>query len=181
MNPKIIVGGVIAAFVIIIAIIGLAGSSLISDVSNKGLFPTPTQTQILPLEVELQEISIIEADESAAVINLKLKVKNPNQKSIILQFVKYSLYENNLRIHAGEIGQRFEGGLVGSSNYYTILSESETVLSDKIVIKNSGNTPELWNALLTNTPKWKIEGEAFFNLSSMTSGQENEIKFELYP
>ena len=181
MNPKFIVGGVIAAFVIVIAIIGLAGSSIISDVSNKGLLPTPSQTQILPLEVELEELSIVEADESSTFISLKLKVKNPNQKSIILQFVKYSLYENDVRVHAGEIGQRFEGGLVGSSNYYTILSESETILSDKITIKNSGNAPEFWNAIMTNTPQWKITGEAFFNLSSMTSGQENEIKFELYP
>lgn len=178
MNPKIIVGAVIAVFAIAIGVIAFSGQSLISDVSNRG---PSAQFQVLPLEVELQEISIIEADERAAHINLKLKIKNPNQKSIILQFVKYSLYENGVRVHAGEIGERFEGGLVGSSNYYTILSESETVLSDKITISNSGNAPEFWNAILTNTPKWKIVGEAFFNLSSMTSGQENEISFELYP
>ena len=65
-----------------------------------------------------------------------------------------------------------------SSNYIIILSERPTIVSDQITIKNTGNTAEFWSALTSNTPKWKINGEAFFNLSSMTSGAENSITFE---
>ena len=50
--------------------------------------------------------------------------------------------------------------------------------SPPAVIKNTGNTPELWDALTTNTPEWRITGDAFYNLSSMTAGGENELAFE---
>jgi hypothetical protein len=32
--------------------------------------------------------------------------------------------------------------------------------------------------LESSNPSWRVEGDVFFNLSSMTSGQENEIHFE---
>ncbi len=68
--------------------------------------------------------------------------------------------------------------MVEGSNYYTILADTSIVLKDKIELKNSGNVPELWSALERGDPKWRITGEAFFNLSSMTAGQENEVVFE---
>lgn len=178
MNPKIFVGAAVAALAIVVGIIGFSGQSIINDISNKGLIESSkTPTEVLPLEVQLDNISILDVDERTATIELKFKISNPNQKSVILQFVKYQLYENGVRIKTGEIGERIQG-MVGGSNYFTILSESSTVISDKATIQNTGNTPELWNALTNNNPKWKIEGEAFFNLSSMTSGAENEVKFE---
>jgi len=43
---------------------------------------------------------------------------------------------------------------------------------------NTGNTPELWEALAKNELSWRVSGEAFFNLSSITAGQENILKFD---
>jgi hypothetical protein len=45
-------------------------------------------------------------------------------------------------------------------------------------LRNSGNTPELWADLTDNTATWKVTGDVFYNLSSLTSGQENELHFE---
>jgi hypothetical protein len=57
------------------------------------------------------------------------------------------------------------------------------ILGEKIIVENSGNTPELWKAL--NNWKnsgvelnWRITGEAFFNLSSLTAGQENTLSYD---
>ena len=178
MNPKIIGGGVVGVFVVIVAIVAFSGSTIIDDVSGGGLFsPSETPREVLPLEVELEELSIIEVTERAATISVQFEVTNPNFKSVILQFVKYELYENNVRIAISEIGKR-PAGMVDSSNYFTILSETPTILKDEVTIKNTGNYPELWEALSSNTPQWKIKGEAFFNLSSMTTGGENEVLFE---
>ncbi len=91
--------------------------------------------------------------------------------------IKYELYENDVRIATSEIGQR-PMGMIDVSNYFTILNDHPTILRDKITIKNTGNDPELWSALTNNTPQWKIKGEGFFNLSSITSGGENEFTFE---
>ena len=178
MNPRIIVGGVVAAFVIVIAVVGFSGSTIIDDVSGGNVVsPAEAPRQALPLEVELKDISIVEVNERAATIEIQFTVTNPNVKSVILQFIKYELFEDNVRLMIGQIGER-PIGMVDSSNYFTILSEQPTILRDTITIKNTGNTPELWDALSNNTPNWKIKGEASFNLSSITAGGENEITFE---
>ena len=36
---------------------------------------------------------------------------------------------------------------------------------------------ELWEALAKNELNWRVSGDAFFNLSSITAGQENIIEF----
>ena len=171
-------GGVIAAFAIIIGIIGFTGSALIDDVTGGGIIsPASSPREVLPLEIELDDITILEVTDTVATLEIKFKVTNPNPKSVILQMIKYELYENNVRIKVSEIGERATG-LVSGSNYFTILSDQPTMLRDTITIKNTGNTPELWAALTNNNANWEVKGEAFFNLSSMTSGGENELFFE---
>lgn len=178
LNPKIIVGGVVAAFVIVIGLIGVSGSTFIDDISGGSIVsPSEAPRGALPLEIELEDISILEVNEKAATIYVEFKVINPNFKSVILQVIKYELFENDVRIAVGQIGER-PVAMLESSNYFTILNERPTVLSDTITIKNSGNTPELWETLMSNTPQWKIKGEASSNLSSITAGGENEIFFE---
>ena len=178
MNPKIIVGIVVAAFAGIVWIVAFSDQSLISDISEEVIFSKlDTETQILPIKIELDDISILEIRERAVTLQIKFKVTNPNYKSVILQFIKYELFEQDLRVSAGTIGSRPEG-FVASSNYFVILNDAPTFLSDKITIKNTGNTPEFWSTLMNNTPEWTVKGEAFFNLSSMMKGGENQITFE---
>lgn len=178
MNPKIIVGGVVAAFAIIIGMVAFSGSTIIDDTSGGNIVsPSEEPRQALPVEVELEEISIVEVNDKAATIKVSFKATNPNFKSVIIQVIKYELYENNVRVAVSQIGER-PVGMIESSNYFTVLSEQSTFLRDTITIKNSGNLPEFWDALINNTPQWKIKGEAFFNLSSITAGGENTITFE---
>ncbi len=178
MNRKIIFGGIIAAFAIVFGIVALSGSTIIDDVSGGNILsPSEVPRQTLPIKIELEDLSILEVNNKAATIKIAFKVTNPNFKSVILQVVTYDLYENDVRVKVSQIGER-PMGMLESSNYFTILSDRPTILKDTITIKNSGNFPELWDALINNTPQWKIKGVAYFNLSSMTSGGENEIIFE---
>jgi len=178
LNRKIIFGGIIAAFAIVFGIVALSGSTIIDDVSGGNILsPSEVPRQTLPIKIELEDISILEVNNKAATIKIAFKITNPNFKSVILQVVTYDLYENDVRVKVSQIGER-PMGMLESSNYFTILSDRPTILKDTITIKNSGNFPELWDALINNTPQWKIKGVAYFNLSSMTSGGENEITFE---
>ena len=182
MNRKIVVGGVVGVFVIIIGIIGVSGSSFIDDTSGGNIFsPSGAPREALPLEIDLDHISILEVNDKAATIEVEFIVNNPNFKSVILQVITYDLYENDIRVAISQIGERPVAMLEGS-NYFTILTERPTILKDTITIKNSGNTPELWDALNNNAPEWKIKGEAYSNLSSITAGKENQNAFEFeYP
>jgi len=178
LDRKIVFGGVIAAFAIIFGIVAFSGSSIIDDTSGGNIVsPSEVPRQTLPIKFELEDISILEVNDKAATIKVAFKVTNPNFKSVILQVITYELYENDVRITLSQIGER-PVGMLESSNYFTILSDRPTILKDTITIKNSGNSPDLWDALVNNTPKWKIKGVAYFNLSSITAGGENEITFE---
>jgi len=176
VNPRIIVGAAAGVLIAILVLFTLTGTSVVSDVGG-GFFSPSTQQQVLPLEIELFDISILEVTEKQATLEIKFKVSNPNFKSVMLQHIKYSVYHNDARIAVGGLGTTPEGFLT-SPNYFIILNERPTIIGEKFTIMNTGNTPELWETLTKNELNWRVSGEAFFNLSSITTGQENILKFD---
>ena len=100
----------------------------------------------------------------------------------MLHNVKYSIYHDDVKITIGEIGSSPEGFLA-SPNYFIITNERPVPIGEKFTIMNTGKTPELWDAL-TNWKNsgeelnWRISGEVFFNLSSITAGYENIVEFD---
>ena len=175
MNPRIIVGAVAGILIAILVVFTLTGTSVISDV--EGGFFSPSTQEVLPLTIELFNFSVLEITEKQATLEIKFKVSNPNFKSVMLQHIKYLVYHNDVRIVIGEIGTAPEGFLA-SPNYFIILNERPSLIGEKFTIMNTGNTPELWEALTKNELNWRVSGEAFFNLSSITAGQENILKFD---
>ena len=176
MNSKIIVGGAAGVLIAIIVVFTLTGNSIISDVEGGFFAPSSEGQQVLPIDVELFNISILEVTDKQATLEIKFKFTNPNFKSVMLQHVKYSIYHNDVKIAIGELGSQPEGFLA-SPNYYIITNERPVAIGEKLTITNTGNTPEVWNALENNDLNWRISGEAFFNLSSITAGQENILEF----
>ena len=179
LNPKIFV---IIAVVVLGGVIGVIFTTTsVSDTSDVGA-NQEFQNTVEPLEIELEDISIIQITDRAAILEIQLKLENPNSRSVIANLLKYSLYGSNeteeLKITAGEIGSRPQG-MVDGSNYYTLLSNSSIILKDKITLKNPANSPELMSILQSSDPDWRVTGTIFYNLSSMTTGQENEVNFEL--
>ena len=179
LNPKIFV---IAAIAVLVGIIGaIFVSTSTSDTLDEGS-TQEIQSQVEPVTIELESVEILQVSERAAILEIKFKLDNPNSRSVIAQQLKYSLYGSSgseeYKISSGEIGKRPEG-MVDGSNYYTLLSNNSIVLKDKITLQSPGNSPELMLILESSNPSWRVEGDVFFNLSSMTSGQENEIHFEL--
>ncbi len=173
LNPRIFVGVAAVGILVAIGIIAFSGQQFISDVSD-------SPREVLPIIVELEDLSIVELTDKYAVLEIEFLVSNPNSKSVILQYLKYELLEDDVRVYTSQIGER-PGGFVVGSNYIMVLSNSTTAISDEIVLRNTGNTPELWSDLTENTANWKIIVEAFFNLSSMTTGGQNEVTFEFTP
>jgi len=171
VNPRIIVGAAASVLIAILVVFWLFASDI------EGGFFSPSTQDVLPLEIELFDFSVLEVAEKRATLEIKFKVSNPNFKSVMLQHIKYSVYHNDVRIAIGEIGTAPEGFLA-SPNYFIILTERPSLIGKTITIMNTGNTPELWEALAKNELNWRVSGEAFFNLSSITAGQENILKFD---
>ena len=178
LNPKIFV------FAAIIVLGGVLGGIFLTtsntDPSQDGS-SQEISNQVEPINIQLEEVTILEVSDRAAVLEIQFKLDNPNTRSVIAQQLKYSLFASvdseEYKIVSGEIGQRPEG-MVDGSNYYTLLSNSSIILKDKIILDYPGNSPELMNILENSNTSWRVTGDVFFNLSSMTSGHENELHFE---
>ena len=180
LNSKIFVGAAAGGLAIVLAIIAFSGT-LISDVGG-GEFAPFQEPEVLPLQIEFHNLSVLEISEKQATLDIEFIVSNPNFKSVMLQRLKYTVFHDDTRIVAGEIGSS-PTGFVDSSNYYLILNERPVTLGEKFIIKNTGDT-ELWEKLEVslaegkNALNWRITAEAYSNLSSLTSGQENIASFE---
>jgi len=182
MNPKIFVGVAVAALVAILGGILLIGPTMVVESQNETPSETQNITQVDPITIELEDISITKISQRSASINIAFKISNPNPAAVIVQTMDYQLFETGYseseQISGGEIGSRPTGMVEFGSNYYVLLGDNSIILKETISLKNSGNTPELWTALEDNTATWRVTGDVFYNLSSMTSGQENELHFE---
>ena len=180
MNPKIFVGIAIATLAVILGGILLTGPTItIPSQDNPGIQGNPEAKAI---QIELDNISVERVSERTATIDIAFKISNPNPRAVIVQTMDYQSYESNYndseQITGGEIGSRPEGMVEFGSDYYVLLGNNSIILKEKIALKGSENTPELWTILKSGEPSWRVTGDVFYNLSSMTSGQENEIHFE---
>ena len=137
MNNRILLVAAVAGLAIIIGIVGFSGQLIINDVSEGGIIQMSEHgsTGVKPLIMDLEELDISYVDEKFATLNLRFTVSNPNYKSVILQFVKYEIIESGSSIHTGQIGERYDG-FITSSNYFTILGEGSTSLSDTITLRS---------------------------------------------
>ena len=180
LNSKIFVGVAAGGLAIVLAIIAFSGT-LISDVGG-GEFAPFQEPEVLPLQIEFHNLSVLEISEKQATLDIEFIVSNPNFKSVMLQRLKYTVFHDDTRIVAGEVGSS-PTGFVDTSNYYLILNERPVTIGEKFIVKNTGDA-ELWEKLEIslvegkNALNWRITAEAFSNLSSLTSGQENIASFE---
>jgi hypothetical protein len=183
MNSKIFVGIAIVALVAVLGGILLMGPTMIVAPQDN-VSGVPNVPQVTPLEVELVEISVDKITERNASIKVAFEIINPNPRAVIVQTMDYQLYEttysDSVQIAGGEIGSRPQGMVEFGSDYYVLLGNNSIILKETKVLKGSENTPELWETLRSDNPTWRVTGDVFYNLSSMTSGQENEIHFEFF-
>jgi len=181
MNPKIFVGVACAILIAVLGGILLVGPTMVVAPLNNNSEPSNV-LQIKPLEVKLSEITVENISERNATIKVAFEIINPNPRAVIVQTMDYQLYETTYseseQIAGGEIGSRPEGMVEFGSNYYTLLGNNSIILNEKISLKGSENTSELWKILQSDSPTWRVTGDVYYNLSSMTSGQENQIHFE---
>ena len=190
MNSKIFV------FIAVLALVGILGGIIVvgptivvggigTDATNQNVKTLP------PITIELVDISVLKISERNATIQVEFEIFNPNPRAVIVQTMDYQLFEttfsNYEQLDGGTIGSRPEGMVEFGSNYYTLLGDNSIVLKKKMVIKNTASSSELWDSLQSEyengesgSAKWWVYGTVYFNLSSMTSGQENTVPFEFF-
>ena len=151
VNPKIFV------FAAVVVLAGVLGVVLLSTSTSFEVPQAPEATtsnppsQLDPIIVELVGVSVLEVNERAATIGIEFNLANPNTTSVLVQVMDYQLYETgfseSVQVSGGQIGSRPEGMVEFGNNYFVLLGENSLLLKDKIILNNTGSTPELWSAL----------------------------------
>ncbi len=187
MNAKIFVGAAVAVLGAILVGMLVAGPTMVSDLPGgvsemvQGSGDRPAGTEFQPLQVTLDDIAVTKITDRSATIEIAFILHNPNDRSMIVQTLDYRLFETSVDgsspLTGGQIGSRPGGFVEFGSNYYTLLSGGSITLRNTSVVPNSGDS-QLWDVLGSDSASWRVTGDVFYNLSSMTSGQENELSFE---
>ena len=109
MNPKIFV---IAAIAVLVGILGV----IFVTTSNSDTFEDGSAQEIQNVEaitVDLEEVSILQISERAAILEIQIKLNNPNSRSVIAQLLQYSLFASSetgeVKIATGQRGSRPSG------------------------------------------------------------------------
>ena len=107
MNSKLLLGIVIGGLAAVIVVIAFSGSQFLNDVSPGGLGKiSQQQIKVLPIAVELGKFKVLSVTEEEAQVKVDFKITNPNYKSVILEVIKYTLYDGDKRILVSQIGDR---------------------------------------------------------------------------
>lgn len=133
-------------------------------------------TQIIPIVVKLNDTSVESATDKEVIIDTKFDVSNPNNTTVLLEMIGYDIYANSVFIGHGQIGEQLYGSYT-SSNYFTLVQNSDGIYDSKATIENTGNNPQLWSLLQKGTFKWNIEGTAYFNTNTAFSGHSDSVNF----
>ena len=190
MNPKVFV------FAAVLVIVGILGSIVLigpeMQAPNQGNNNANQNAPTIKLvTVDLQDISVTKINERSATIEIAFEISNPNPRAVIIQTMDFNLFETGFssseQLAGGTIGSRPEGMVEFGSNYYTLLGENSIVLKKKMTITNTATSGALWDSLQSEydngesgSASWWVYGTVYFNLSSMTSGQENTVPFEFF-
>ena len=190
MNTKIFVFAAVLGIVGILAAIVIVGPDM--EIATPGSDNTVENTSTIKLvTVELEDIYVLKINERSATFEIAFDISNPNPRAVIIQTMDFNLFETGFssyeQLAGGTIGSRPEGMVEFGSNYYTLLGENSIVLKKKVTLANTATSGELWDALESEydngesgSASWWVTGTVYFNLSSMTSGQENTVPFEFF-
>lgn len=184
MNPKIFVGAAAAALGAVLVGILVAGPTLVAEMPGlgPGTGAGGQAPEFLPLQVVLDDVVVEQINDRSASIEVAFTLYNPNARAVMVQTLSYQLFETSIYsdtqpLLGGQMGSRPGGMVEFGSNYYTLLADGSITLRETTRVSNPGQPP-LWKALEEDTASWLVRGDLFYNLSSMTSGQENTLHFE---
>ena len=176
MNTKILLGGVSALVIVIVIIFALLpGSGIVKNIvppsASVPTSLTAVSTVIKPIDISYNGSSVLNSTETDARVRSDFYVTNPNHTTVILEAIDYSVYANGLMVGHGSVGQRFQGTW-DSSYYYPLISGISSNISGMADLKNTGNYPDVWNALGNGTAKIRVSGTVYYATKTAFSGND---------
>jgi LEA14-like dessication related protein len=170
--------GLLAVLVAVFAI--LPNSDILRNIVPQGpnvpTSLTAISTQIKPITVQYNGTSITSVTDRDATLKTNFYITNPNNTTIILEYIKYDVYANGVLIGYGQLGERMEQSWQ-SSYYFPLIEGTSNNIGSTTDIKNTGNTPDVWSALQQGTAKLTVTGTVYYAVKTAFSGQDFSTDF----
>ncbi|MGB6464540.1 MAG: hypothetical protein WA799_03855 [Nitrosotalea sp.] len=176
MDAKIILYVAVAVVIAVVAAFAaLPGSGMIKNFVPQGpnvpTSLTAVSAQVTPLSISYNGTSIVSASEKSATLQTNFYITNPNNTTIILEYITYVIYDDGTVIGHGQVGQAFEDSWEGS-NYYPLVAGTSSNMGDSTIIENTGNYPNIWSELEKGTAKITVSGTAYYATKNAFSGSD---------
>jgi len=164
MQKNILIGLVIG--IVVIGILAMTYSS------NQGsIEPRHTKQE---LEVRLAHIDLKSIDDRSAMVEITLSIANPTSATLVLEFISYTLYVNDVRVAESMIGESLEGIVTSSGSTQYVLSNTHITLKDTVTINKGRALDGIWDLIREGKVRWSLDGRY-----SVTGWGEKEFRASL--
>lgn len=109
------------------------------------------------LTIGLDNVHVISKDDTTVTIEVTFSILNSTRATIILEYIKYTLYADGTRLAESMIGESLEGIVAGSGKTNYILPNTTLLLKDTVKITKSRGLEGIWNALEGDI-RWRVNG-----------------------
>jgi hypothetical protein len=182
LEKKFLAYVAVCAIVVLIAVIAILPNSdiiknLVPHGSNVPTSLTAISTPIKPISIQYNGSSVISVSDRDAAVQTNFYITNPNNTTVILEFINYDIFADGILIGHGQLGERYEGSWQ-SSNYFPLVEGTSTNIGNKAMIENTGNNPDVWSSLQKGTAKLTVTGTAYYATKTAFSGQDFSEAFD---
>jgi LEA14-like dessication related protein len=176
LDAKIILYVAVAVVIAVIAAFAvLPGSGLMKNLVPQGpnvpTSLTTVSTQVKPLSISYNGTSIVSASERTATLQTNFYITNPNNTTIIFEYMIYAISDDGTVIGHGQVGQAYEESWEGS-NYYPLVAGTSSNMGNATIIENTGNYPQIWSELEKGTAKITVSGTVYYAIKDAFSGSD---------
>jgi hypothetical protein len=129
------------------------------------------------LDIDIASVQAQPIDNNSTNLELVFNVHNPNNGTVMLESISYSLYSETERIVSGDIGERPEGFVGSQANIFPIVGNGNLTIKDKKMVNRDDAIQNDWQNIIGNSQHYILNGTFSYKQTSsfQSSGGENNF------
>ena len=183
-----IAAGVIAAAAVAVFVVFVVGSSGLRSIlspggNNPGGSNSNNSTfQASDLQLSLQSVKAVKQDSRNAKVTTVFEIHNPNNISVLLENVHYTILVDKHQMTLGDTGEPLEGFLASQASSTLIVANGNATVSDSEVATRNNLTGSAWDSMVNGTAPINVNGYYSFRAtkSLQTSYQDKDFNLTFH-
>jgi hypothetical protein len=136
------------------------------------------QVQVIPPVVTVTEVSVANVQADRADVTVKFAASNPNQRSIYMETLEYSLFINNNEMARGQWGEIADGFVVGSQGLLIVAGGSSPIPAVTTSVPRNSQIGEEWDIMVDGSATYTLTGSSAYRLTQ--SNLETSVHEDMF-